>query len=154
VYELHLGIFRWLQPRLGLQVENYPAGIDGVEELPTAHFPAYAKYGAALRALLLAAGFHRARRSDRPGRHGAWIDAVGASLPDLDAEERRLAACALNAFWTPSVWMWLMDTCGLTTEEAIRTASWAIRSLVRALKEDSSRLKKQNNRENGKDRRK
>jgi hypothetical protein len=61
-------------------------------------------------------------------------------MPDLGPDEQRLAAFALNAFWTPTVWNWLLGTCGLTTDEAIRTASWAIRNLTEALKRDASGL--------------
>jgi AcrR family transcriptional regulator len=130
---LYLGIFESLQPRLGLKVDEYPSKLDKLAELPAANFPSYARYGKALRALLLAPGYHRARRSNRPDRLQRWVDCVAAEAPELGPDERRLGAFAVNAFWTPTMWHWLTETCGLSTQEAIRTASWAIRSLVRAL---------------------
>jgi len=138
---LYLGIFQSLQPRLGLQVDKHPAGLDKLTELPAANFPAYARYGKALRALLLAPGYHRARRSNRPDRLQRWVDSVKADAPHLAPGERRLGAYAVNAFWMPTMWHWLTETCGLSTEEAIRTASWATASLVRALKHDAEGLK-------------
>lgn len=138
---LYLGIFQSLQPRLGLQIDQYPARLDNLAKLPEANFPAYARYGKALRALLLAPGYHRARRSNRPDRLQRWVDSVEADVPELAPAERRLGALAVNAFWTPTMWHWLSETCGLSTEKAIRVASWATGSLVRALKNDADGLK-------------
>lgn len=134
---LYLGIFESLQPRLGLQVEEHPAGLDQLADLPAANFPAYARHGKALSALLLAPGYHRARRSNRVQRLQRWVDGVKA--PGLAPAERRLRAFAINAFWTPTMWHWLTETCGLSTDEAVRAASWAIRSLVRALEKPRKR---------------
>jgi hypothetical protein len=47
---------------------------------------------------------------------------------------------AVSAFWTPTVWRWLVDTCGFTPKEAEQVASWAIDALVKALKTDPSGL--------------
>jgi AcrR family transcriptional regulator len=138
---LYMGIFESLQPRLGLQVDKYPAGLDKLAGLPAANFPVYARYGKALRALLLAPGYHRARRSNRPDRLQRWVDGVETDVPELGPDERRLGAFAVNAFWMPTMWHWLTESCGLSTEEAIRVASWATGSLVRALEEDAGGLK-------------
>jgi AcrR family transcriptional regulator len=137
---LYLGVFQWLRPRLKLRLDEYPSSLSGLPEMPRIHFPAFAKYGRALSALLESPGFHRARRSDRADRHGGWMDLVARELPGLGDEERRLAAFAVNAFWTPSMWHWLSETCGLNTEQGARVASWAIGSLVEALKRDPSGL--------------
>lgn len=139
--DLYQGIFQWLQPRIGLLLGAYPADVDALADLPAKHFPAYEKHSRALRALLLAPGFHRARATRRTDRHQAWVEVAAAATPGLSPKEQRLATYAVNAFWTPSVWNWLIGTCGLTTEEAVKTASWAIRTLVDALKKDPSGLR-------------
>lgn len=130
---LYLGIYQWLQPRLGLHLDSYPGALDKLPDLPAANFPAYARYGKALSALLLAPGFHRARRTNRRQRLQHWVDVVGEDAPSLAPAERRLAAFAINAFWMPTMWHWLTETCGVSNPEAIRVASWAAGSLVRAL---------------------
>jgi AcrR family transcriptional regulator len=137
---LYLGIFESLQPRLGLEVERYPSGLLELGALPGANFPAYAEHSKALSALLLAPGYHRARRSNRPERHHRWINSVATDMPQLTPVQQRLGAFAVNAFWTPTMWHWLTETCGLSTEEAGRVASWAIRSLVTALRNDAAGL--------------
>ncbi|MCC6363364.1 MAG: TetR/AcrR family transcriptional regulator [Bryobacterales bacterium] len=137
---LYLGIFETLQPRLGLEVERYPSGLQELGALPGANFPAYAEHSKALSALLLAPGYHRARRSNRRERHERWINSVAAEMPQLTPAQRRLGAFAVNAFWSPTMWHWLTGTCRLSTEEAVRAASWAIRSLVTALRNDAAGL--------------
>jgi AcrR family transcriptional regulator len=139
--DLYLGIYHSLQPRLRLQPDNYPSGLDKLADIPASNFPAYARYGKAVRAVVLAPGFHRARRSNRPERLQRWVDRVEADVPELAPAERRLGAIAVNAFWLPSMWHWLSETCGLSTEEAIRVASWATDHLVQALKKDAKGLK-------------
>ena len=46
----------------------------------------------------------------------------------------------VSAFWTPTIWRWLIDTCGFTPDEAGQAAGWAIDALVTALKTDASGL--------------
>lgn len=135
---LYLGIFETLQPRLGLEVERYPSALRELEDLPGRNFPAYADNAKAVRALLLAPGYHRARRNNRPERLRKWVENMAAGAPRLPAAQRRLKAFAVNAFWTPTMWLWLTGTCGLSTEEAAAAASWAIRSLIAALTNEAA----------------
>lgn len=138
VDDLVAAFFQWLKPRLGLQ-KPLPS-LDGFAELPADLFPSYEAYGALLRNLMNRPAWDRQRHADSAGRHGRWIDAVGAALPDLTPEQRRRGALVVSAFWTPTVWRWLMDTCDFTPKEAEQVASWAIAALVDALARDPSGL--------------
>ncbi len=138
VDDLVAAFFRWLKPRLGLQKPLPP--LDGFSELPADLFPHYEEYGALLRNLMNRPAWDRQRGADSGNRHGPWIEAVGKALPKLTSEQRRRGALVVSAFWTPTVWRWLMDTCGFTPKEAEQVAAWAIDALVGALRRDPSGL--------------
>ncbi len=138
VDDLVAAFFQWLGPRLGLQQPLPP--LDGFGELPRMLFPNYEAYGALLRGLMNKPSWDRQRVASAEQRHGRWIAAVGQVLPDLTPEQRRRGAMVISAFWTPTVWRWLMDTCGFTPKEAEQVASWAIDTLVEGLKRDASGL--------------
>ena len=130
--------FAWLGPRLGLQ-QPVPQ-LDDFAALPKTLFPNYEIYGALLRNLMNKPSWDRQRSASAEQRHSRWISAVGEALPDLEPEQRRRGAMLISAFWTPTVWRWLMDTCGFTPKEAEQAAAWAIDALVGALKADASGL--------------
>ncbi|MBS0520631.1 MAG: TetR/AcrR family transcriptional regulator [Proteobacteria bacterium] len=136
--ELVTAFFMWLKPRMGLQ-KPLPA-LGGFSELPADLFPHYEEYGALLRNLMNRPAWDRQRHADSGSRHGPWVEAVGRALPKLTPEQRRRGAMAVSAFWTPTMWRWLMDTCGFTPKEAEQVAGWAIAALVDALKRDPSGL--------------
>lgn len=138
VDDLVAAFFLWLKPRLGLQKPLPP--LDEFAELPKALFPSFEAYGALLRNLMNKPSWDRQRAADSGERHGRWIAAVGEALPDLTSEQRRRGAMVVSAFWAPTVWRWLMDTCGFTPKEAEQVASWAIDALVDALKRDAAGL--------------
>lgn len=136
--DLVAAFFMWLKPRLGLQRPLPP--LEGFAELPADLFPHYEEYGALLRNLMNRPAWDRQRHADSGNRHGPWVQAVGAALPGLTPEQRRRGAMAVSAFWTPTVWRWLTDTCGFTPKEAEQVAGWAIAALVEGLKRDASGL--------------
>ncbi len=138
VDDLVAAFFQWLKPRLGLQRALPP--LDGFAELPAALFPAYETYGALLRNLMNRPSWDRQRAADGAARHSRWIDAVGEALPALTPEQRRRGAMVVSAFWTPTVWRWLADTCGFSPTEAEQVAAWAIDALVEKLKSDPTGL--------------
>jgi hypothetical protein len=47
---------------------------------------------------------------------------------------------AIAAFWTPTVWRWLIDTCGFSPAEAQDVAAWAVHALIEELKRDPAGL--------------
>jgi hypothetical protein len=114
--------------------------LDEFPSLPAALFPRYEEHGALLRNLMNKPSWDRQRLNDRDARHGAWIAAAGAAVPDLTPEQRRRGALVISAFWTPTVWRWLMDTCCFTPKEAEQVAAWTIRALIGALKSDPAGL--------------
>lgn len=138
VDDLVAAFFLWLKPRLGLQKALPP--LDDFDELPKALFPNYEAYGALLRNLMNKPSWDRQRSADSGQRHGRWVEAVGEALPDLSPEQRRRGAMMVSAFWSPTMWRWMMDTCGFTPKEAGQVASWAVGALVEALKRDPSGL--------------
>lgn len=130
--------FQWVKPRVGL--DRPPPPLAELPAFARELFPLYAAHGALLRNLMNRPSWDRQRISDRTVRHGAWIAAIGAELPKLTQAQRRRGAMAIAAFWTPTLWRWLIDTCGFTPEEAQEVAAWAIRALVEALKRDHARV--------------
>jgi len=138
VDDLVAAFFQWLRPRLGLQKPLPP--LEHFSELPKALFPNYEAYGALLRSLMNKPSWDRQRGADSEQRHGRWIATVGEALPGLTPDQRRRGAMVVSAFWSPTVWRWLMDTCGFTPKEAEQVASWAIDTLVAGLKRNASGL--------------
>ena len=138
VDDLVAAFFAWLKPRLGLDKPLPP--LDRLGEVPGTLFPAFEAYGAMLRNLMNKPSWDRQRMADRRARHGGWISEIGESLPDLTPEQRRRGALVMAAFWSPTVWRWMMDTCGFQPKEAEQVAAWAIDVLAEALRRDASGL--------------
>jgi AcrR family transcriptional regulator len=138
VDDLVAAVFLWISPRLGLR--NPLPTLDRFGELPTALFPNYEAYGALLRSLMNRPSWDRQRAADRGQRHGNWIAAVGEALPQLTPEQRRRGAKVVSAFFTPTIWRWLVDSAEFEPKEAERVAAWTINALVEALKRDATGL--------------
>ena len=138
VDDLVAAFFQWISPRLGLRNSLPP--LDGFGELPKALFPNYETHGALLRNLMNRPSWDRQRKADRGQRHGDWIAAVGEALPDLTPDQRRRGAKVVSAFFTPTVWRWLVDSAEFEPKEAERVAAWTINALVEALKRDATGL--------------
>jgi AcrR family transcriptional regulator len=138
VDDLAAAFFAWVKPRVAL--DRPLPRLERLGEMPKELFPNYEAYGALLRNLMNRPSWDRQRIADSGERHGGWIAAVGESLPHLSAEQRRRGALAIAAFWTPTIWRWLIDTCGFAPKEAEQVASWAIDALAQALKRDASGL--------------
>lgn len=136
--DLVAAFFQWVKPRVGL--DRRPPPLAELSSFPRQLFPLYDAHGALLRNLMNRPSWDRQRISDRTVRHGAWIEAVGAELPRLTPAQRRRGAMAIAAFWTPTVWRWLIDTCGFSPAEAQDVAAWAVHALVEALKRDPAGL--------------
>jgi AcrR family transcriptional regulator len=136
--DLVSAFFQWIKPCLALDQRLPP--LADLPSLPSDLFPRYEAHGALLRNLMNRPSWDRQRINDSGRRHGGWIDAIGAELPDLTPAQRRRGALAIAAYWTPTQWRWLVDTCGFTPTEAQRVAAWAIGALVEALKRDPSGL--------------
>jgi AcrR family transcriptional regulator len=67
----------------------------------------------------------------RQGRRVRWIgDALGDALDPLPAGRRRRAIAAISATSGIEALVMLVDICGLSREEAARTARWAARALA------------------------
>ena len=140
VDDLYLGIYKSMESRLGLGLDQYPQHIEELTKLPKIKFPAYGRNARALRALLLSPAYHRVRQGNRRDRMQRWVTSMEAEMPNLTPPQARLGAAAANAFWVPGMWHWLTANCGLTAEEAIRVATWATASLIDALKADAAGL--------------
>jgi len=136
--DLIAAFFQWLKPRMGLDRPLPP--LNELPTLPDRLYPRYDEFGALLRNLMNKPSWDRQRLTDRDQRHGGWLETIGAELPHLSPEQRRRGGLIIAAFWTPTLWRWLMDTCGFTPEEARTVAGWAIRALTDALKNDPSGL--------------
>jgi AcrR family transcriptional regulator len=138
VDDLVEAFFNWLSPRLGLRNPLPP--LERFGELPHKLFPNYESYGALLRNLMNRPSWDRQRTADRGQRHGAWIAAVGEMLPHLTPEQRRRGAKVVSAFFTPTIWRWLVDSGEFEPKEAEQVAAWTINALIEALKRDASGL--------------
>ena len=138
VDDLVEAFFNWLSPRLGLRNPLPP--LERFGELPLKLFPNYEAYGALLRNLMNRPSWDRQRTADRGQRHGAWIAAVGEMLPNLTPEQRRRGAKVVSAFFTPTIWRWLVDSGEFEPKEAEQVAAWTINALIEALRRDASGL--------------
>jgi AcrR family transcriptional regulator len=136
--DLVAAFFQWVKPRVGL--DRPPPPLAELPSFPRELYPLYDAHGALLRNLMNRPSWDRQRISDRGVRHGGWMQAIGAELPRLTPAQRRRGAMAIAAFWTPTVWRWLIDTCGFGPAEAQDVAAWAVRALVEALKRDPAGL--------------
>jgi AcrR family transcriptional regulator len=138
VDDLVEAFFNWLSPRLGLRTPLPP--LERFGELPHELFPNYEAYGALLRNLMNKPSWDRQRTVDRGQRHSSWIAAVGEAMPHLSPEQRRRGAKVVSAFFTPTVWRWLVDSGEFEPKEAEQVAAWTINALIDALKRDASGL--------------
>jgi AcrR family transcriptional regulator len=136
--DLIRAVFFWLRPRVGMDMPLPP--LDQLASVPGTLFALYAQHSNLIRNLQHKAAWDRQRVADSNARHGAWIAAIGKELPALDAQQQRRGAMAVSAFWTPTVWRWLIEICGFTPQEAQQIAAWAVRALVDALRRDPSAL--------------
>jgi hypothetical protein len=77
----------------------------------------------------------------RPDIRCGVFHSAAEALPELIGGAAQ-ARChgGLSAFWSPTVWRWLADTCGFAPKEAEQVAAWAIDALVEGLQRDSSGL--------------
>ena len=131
--DLMAAFFQWLSPRIGMDEPLPPlAELPG---MPARLFALYEANGALLRKLMDSPSWDRRRLAGRDRRIGAWIEAIGAELPHLAADERRRGGLAVASCWSPTHWRWLTDTGGLTQADAVASASWTIRTLIQALKQ-------------------
>ncbi|MHB8885068.1 MAG: TetR/AcrR family transcriptional regulator [Methylovirgula sp.] len=136
--DLVTAFFHWVKARVALDQPLPP--LDALASVPGERFPLYERHARLLFNLMHKPSWDRARIADRGQRHGVWLDNLHAELPDLSDAQLRLGARAILAFWTPTVWRWLKETCGFTPEESERVASWAISALTEALRRDPSGL--------------
>ncbi|MGZ5904467.1 MAG: hypothetical protein ACXWKQ_03895, partial [Reyranella sp.] len=54
--------------------------------------------------------------------------------------QRRRGAKVVSAFFTPTIWRWLVDSGEFEPKEAAQVAAWTINALIEALKRDASGL--------------
>ena len=127
--------FQWLKPRMGMSDPLPP--LAELPRFPARMFKRYEEYGPLLRNLMHQPAWDRQRVADRPQRHGAWLAALGRELPGLTPAQLRRGGMALSAYWTPTVWRWLIDICDFTPPEAERTAGWAVQSLIESLQREA-----------------
>jgi len=130
--------FQWLKPRMGMSDPLPP--LDELPRFPARMFRRYEEYAPLLRNLMHQPAWERQRVADRPERHGAWLAALGRQLPGLGPAQLRRGGMALSAFWTPTMWRWLIDICGFSPAEAERTAAWGVQSLIDALRREARPL--------------
>lgn len=130
--DLMVGFLQWLKPLIGMD-EPLP-GLDRLPEVPTRLFPLYEAQGVLLRKLIDSPAWDRRRLADRDRRIGDWIAAINAGLPASTTPDCRVGAYAIASQWSPTHWRWLRDTAGLSPDDAVASAVWSVRALVRDLK--------------------
>jgi AcrR family transcriptional regulator len=136
--DLVTAFFLWMKTRVALDQPLPP--LADLATVPAILFPRYERHAQLLFNLMNKPSWDRARLADRTQRHGGLLSDLRAAQPDLSEDQLRLGARAILAFWTPTLWRWLRETCGFTPEETERVASWAIDALVEALARDPSGL--------------
>lgn len=132
--DLVMAFFQWLKPRVGFDKPLPP--LAELPSMPGRLFPFYDEHGALLRNLMNQPSWDRRRYAERDTRFASWVASIGREFPGLKPGQLKRGALAIASNWSPTHWRWLRDTCGLSADEARRSASWSIRSLIHALKTD------------------
>jgi AcrR family transcriptional regulator len=130
--DLLVAFYFWVWPRLGLDAA-LPT-LPELEAVPHQVFQIYDRHACLLRNLLSRPSWERVREAGWSAHHAAWVEAIGKDLPWQESRQIHRAAMAVSAFWAPTTWDWLIRSCGFSPEEARKTASWAIRALVDAMR--------------------
>lgn len=136
--DLVAAFFHWMKERVGL---DHPLpGVAELPDVPSRRFPLYEQHARLLCNLMNRPSWDRARLDDRTQRHGVWLEGLRADMPGTSDTALRLGARAIFAFWSPTLWRWMKETCGFTPEESERVARWAVQALADALKRDPAAL--------------
>jgi AcrR family transcriptional regulator len=106
------------------------SAVDSVLTDAYASFEKRSLYVHAYVMLMIASGAPARLTRERTDRIARGLE---HELEPLTAETARLSAAALRMFVSTTAWHLLTRHLGLTTEEASRTATWATRTLLRAL---------------------
>jgi AcrR family transcriptional regulator len=136
--DLILAFFHWMKEGLGLD-QPLPS-LAELPSVPARRFPLYERHARLLFNLMNRPSWDRARTNDSAQRHGVWLDGLRAEIPEASEAGLRLGGRAIFAFWSPTLWRWMKETCGFTPEECERVARWAVTTLAEALKRDPAAL--------------
>ena len=71
-----------------------------------------------------------------------WRERLRAVAPTLTDEELAMVGGAVHLFTVSRAWYWLEEHADLTGEQAARAASWAMQTLVEALKADPEAIRR------------
>lgn len=85
--------------------------------------------------------FQRWRAAARPALREAVVDQLRLLAPDLTDAELAALSGPIFAMTAPRVWFYFEDLWGLSTEDAARSASWAIRAMLNELRRDPNGLR-------------
>ncbi len=85
--------------------------------------------------------FQRWRADARPALKAAVVSQLRTLAPDLTDAELTALAGPIFAMTAPRVWFYFEDLWGLSTEDAARAASWAIRAMLNELRRDPNGLR-------------
>lgn len=130
--QLHLAVLDSLAARLRVS-GGWIGNLAGLRDLPTRSFPLYARNRNALGALLASPAARHLARIWGPDLQPQWLASAREAAPGLTEGQCKARAALLSALWSPMHWLWLTETRGLSDEEAVESATWAIGVLVGAL---------------------
>lgn len=140
--DLYRAFIEWLRPLLGLNMERLlakPAA--DLAELPLENFPRYEQHKAVLRPLMESSEFNRVRVASVRDRARKAREQLGDLHGDFSEAELESLLGAVWVLGSPQTWRWLRDTWGSENDEAAKTASWGMRTLLDALMQGPQKAK-------------
>lgn len=131
--DLLLAVAMQSHSRLGVESD---VRIDHFVEAPLRRFPRFASDKNIVAFSSHFAPFQRLRAADRPKLKASVIAEVRTLAPDLTDAELGALSGPIFAMMAPRVWFYFEDVWGLSTADAARAASWAIRAMLNELRRD------------------
>ena len=126
---LHESLMRRLEQEAGVSYEDL--ALDTVGEMTARLFASLPSFAAAPTLPPKVRTFPSSDLRRRESLTRAVTEATEGWTP----EERRLAAAVLDVLWTPLSFERLVNSWGLSTSDAARAVSWAIRLIERAIRD-------------------
>ena len=113
-----------------------------IHEVPLSTYPAYDRYRRWTTLTAHSLGLSRTFKPRRKAVVERWRERLRAVAPTLTDEELAMVGGAVHLFAVSRAWYWLEEHADLTGEQAARAASWAMQTLVEALKADPEAIRR------------
>lgn len=125
----------WMMGRFGNV--DMPKTLDDMRAYLATLFKAFGENEQLVRASRRSQQGAEVRKRRKAGQARAITRLVAAAAPNLDADVVRRRAAALHDAFGSDAWIQMRDVWGLTTDECIEAAQWALDALIAKLRKDN-----------------